>query len=659
MLSPVLANAGRMAMQAKQSVAGINTSMAQSMKSAASSARSAFNQIGNITDKVTGKNRLLKRSYSEVQDAIRRLETGIQSSRVPSTLRAYRKEIEALRREANSIGSMGGFGGKSGGSGIMGMLGGMGGIKSLLLAGGLAIGVNQLVSSASSFIQDSVSKSLERQKIQTSFNVLAGNKQAGEALTRDLVKYQNDTILGSEVFKSAQTLMAFGVEAKDVMADMKMLGDVSLGDAQRFGSLTLAFAQTQSAGKLMGQDLLQYVNAGFNPLQVISEKTGISMGKLRDMMKDGDITARMVADAFKVATSEGGKYYKMLDTIAETPAGKLEQLKGEWDNFKVEFGAALMPLFEILLNYAEKMLPLLQQGVEWLVPKIQAVAEWINEASDSTAGWKDYIVMMGQYAKEHFIPYVQKLWGLITDIVGKLMEFIRNSPMLKELFQSLLFISGTILDFVTGILDKFQWIFDNILMPMLRLGDMMLTLQSAPWRIAFGKSTIGDEAGGLWDKLSSGWIFGNAPEQNYSTENHATKGMSNLSGIVNTSPYLQNGNYKSLIDIAGNYAATAKKEQETAKLKGLTPDSFMELLNPPGNGKKGKKGKKKGARDRARDMAASGARETNIHINLNKEMISQVTINPVTMSQGAGEIERMLMECLSRVLNSANRVAFN
>lgn len=51
----------------------------------------------------------------------------------------------------------------------------------------------------------------------------------------------------------------------------------------------------------MGQDLNQMINAGFNPLQVISEKTGKSIAVLKKEMEQGAISSEMVADAFAAA----------------------------------------------------------------------------------------------------------------------------------------------------------------------------------------------------------------------------------------------------------------------------------------------------------------------------------------------------------------------
>ncbi len=51
---------------------------------------------------------------------------------------------------------------------------------------------------------------------------------------------------------------------------LQALGDVAAGDREKFHRLSLAFGQTQAKGRLMGQEVLQMTEAGFDPLQQIS-----------------------------------------------------------------------------------------------------------------------------------------------------------------------------------------------------------------------------------------------------------------------------------------------------------------------------------------------------------------------------------------------------
>jgi len=178
----------------------------------------------------------------------------------------------------------------------------------------------------------------EMQMLETSFEVLLGGKGV-PAFMSEIKQFAVDSPLSlSGVSQAAQTLLGFNVEAEKVIPTIKQLGDISMGSEQRFQSLALAFAQMSSTGKLMGQDLLQMINAGFNPLSVMSEKTGKSIADLKKEMESGAISSEMVADAFASATAEGGKFYGMTQKQAEGIKGLQAQLEGAWQDTYNEMG---------------------------------------------------------------------------------------------------------------------------------------------------------------------------------------------------------------------------------------------------------------------------------------------------------------------------------
>ena len=178
----------------------------------------------------------------------------------------------------------------------------------------------------------------EVEALQISFETLAGTTK-GRELFGDIRSFAvNTPMMMQDLAKGAQTLLGFNIEAEKVMPILRQIGDISMGDAQKFNSLTLAFAQMSSTGKLMGQDLLQMINAGFNPLTVISEKTGKSIGQLKDEMAAGKITVEMVADAFETATAEGGKFHGMLEKQSKGLKGAMSNLEGAWEDALNEMG---------------------------------------------------------------------------------------------------------------------------------------------------------------------------------------------------------------------------------------------------------------------------------------------------------------------------------
>lgn len=196
------------------------------------------------------------------------------------------------------------------------------------------------VQQAAAFAKSVVQVRGEIESLQTSFEILAG-KSKGNALFGDIKDWVISTpMLMQDAAKGAQTLLSFNIEAERVMPILKQIGDISMGDATKFNSLILAFSQMSSTGKLMGQDLLQMINAGFNPLSVISEKTGKSIGQLKKDMEGGLITSQMVADAFAAAASEGGKFYGMLDKQSKGINGSMSNLEGAITDVFNDIGTA-------------------------------------------------------------------------------------------------------------------------------------------------------------------------------------------------------------------------------------------------------------------------------------------------------------------------------
>lgn len=103
-----------------------------------------------------------------------------------------------------------------------------------------------------------VSYNAQMEQYQTNFSVLLGDEAKALEYVAEMREKAAKTPFGMEDLASAnQTLLSFGLSADEASSAVDMLGDISLGNAERFGSLSLAFAQVSSAGKLTGQDLLQ------------------------------------------------------------------------------------------------------------------------------------------------------------------------------------------------------------------------------------------------------------------------------------------------------------------------------------------------------------------------------------------------------------------
>lgn len=188
----------------------------------------------------------------------------------------------------------------------------------------------------------------EAEQAQISFEVMLGSAAKARDMLAEIQAYADKSPYGGAgVRDSAQMLLNFGLEAGKILPTVRMLGDVASGDQQKLSSLALVFGQMSSAGRLMGQDLLQFINSGFNPLQEIAKKTGESMGDLRKRMEGGGVSAREVEDAFKSATSEGGRFFQMTERQSQTMTGKFSTLKDGIANALRTISQNLMQSFEL------------------------------------------------------------------------------------------------------------------------------------------------------------------------------------------------------------------------------------------------------------------------------------------------------------------------
>ena len=186
--------------------------------------------------------------------------------------------------------------------------------------------------------------------------LLGGNKKQAEELLQTLKETAKTTPYEtSQLVKATQTMMAFGVSAKDAQKYLNQIGDISMGNAEKLSGLTLAFSQVQSAGKLTGQDLLQMINQGFNPLNIISKETGESMTSLKERMSQGGISAQEVAHAFEIATSKGGLFYKGMEKGSKTTEGRISTLKDSFKEMTGSLTASLLPTLQKLVIQLTKV----------------------------------------------------------------------------------------------------------------------------------------------------------------------------------------------------------------------------------------------------------------------------------------------------------------
>jgi tape measure domain-containing protein len=230
------------------------------------------------------------------------------------------------------------------------------------------------------------------ERTAVSFEVMLGSAAKAKTMLDEIYNLGANSPFGAADFMQAgQTLLNFGASAESVLPTMSMLGDVANGDSEKLQRLTMVYGQMSAAGRLMGQDLNQMINAGFNPLQQISEKTGETMIELKKRMEAGGISSSEVADAFKAATSAGGRFHGMTDRIAKTTIGKWMTLKDEIMMLSISMSGHLLPAVNAVLGIARGLVATFSGWGKGLVYAGVAAAAFLGTIAALSAALMTYV----------------------------------------------------------------------------------------------------------------------------------------------------------------------------------------------------------------------------------------------------------------------------
>ena len=269
-------------------------------------------------------------------------------------LQATKNELQELTRVSNQT-SMGG-----GKNGLMDGLMGAASSARMFWGALVASGLYQ-------FGEAAVEARSRIEQLEVSFSTLLGSQAQANALLQEIREYGEVTPYDTEgLSQAARLMLSYGMATNKVMPTLRMLGDIAMGDKEKLQSLTLAFSQMSASGRVCKQDLNQMVNAGFNPLQIIAEQTGKSLGELNDEVSAGKISVNQIEQAFISATSEGGKFHGMVDNMSNTLSGKIAQMSDSWDNLKASIGGLSSPAVLNSIQIAAKTIDGLTEAVERL-----------------------------------------------------------------------------------------------------------------------------------------------------------------------------------------------------------------------------------------------------------------------------------------------------
>lgn len=247
------------------------------------------------------------------------------------------------------------------------------------------------------------------EQYQTSFEVMTGSAEKAAEVVDRLKKLGAETPFEMpQLAEVTQLLMNYGFTADEAIDRMQMLGDISQGSADKMQRIATAYGQMSSAGKVQLEDVKQMIEAGFNPLQEISESTGESMQSLYDRISSGTLAVDEITASMQRATSEGGKYYQSMEKQSQTITGMISTLK---DNAQQLLGEVVQPATE---SFGTQLLPAAIDAIDQLTTAFQQ------------NGFEGLIAVGGQIITNILLGIAQGLPNVITTAIQIIQSIVTN-----------------------------------------------------------------------------------------------------------------------------------------------------------------------------------------------------------------------------------------
>lgn len=492
---------------------------------------------------------------------------------------------------------------------------------------------------------------MDADKTAVSFNVLTGSIDKGSKLLgqlNDYADYSTYDRLGTQ--EAAKTMLGFGVSIESVMSDLKMLGDVAMGDKNRMSQLALVYGQVAAAGRLQGQDLLQLINAGYNPLLDISALTGKSISVLRDEMSKGNISFEMLRQAFQRATGEGGKFYNMANEIAKTPYGRLQQLAGDFnkkllDMYKI-IQPALIPAMNTLnsiLNLTTPIIKGLSGIVTWISNNLNWLLSIVVPLTAAWAGYNTYMFISTTILKGWTVAQ----WAQVTAMIAaEKVQWLLNVAMSANPIGLVIAAVAALTAGVIYCWNKFA-------------GFRAVVLTVWDTITGFGKAIKDAVVDRFWEIVDGIGAVGKAMVSLIKGDfegawQQAQTGAKKLVGVESAQRFV--GSASAVVNKTGTlYQQHLSRETAKQKAKDAAiGDSKAVAGTTTGNVPFGTSAQTD-ASGKANEITTGGTRNTQITVNITK-FFDYLNVTMMDKADTA-EIQRVVLECMNRSLETAMSAA--
>lgn len=241
----------------------------------------------------------------------------------------------------------------------------------------------------------------EFQQLEVAFSTMLGSKAEADELMSRVVNLAATTPFDLQgVANGAKQLLAYGSTAEDVTKEIRMLGDVAAGLSLPLSDMVYLYGTTRTQGRLFTRDLMQFTGRGIPLMEELADQFGVAKSEVGALVTAGKVGFAEVEKALISMTSEGGKFYNLMEAQSKTITGRISNLEDSISQMFNEIGKASEGVINKALDIAGNLVENYEKVGRILMDLVVAYGAYKAAVIAVTAAQKVEAAITAQVAVE-------------------------------------------------------------------------------------------------------------------------------------------------------------------------------------------------------------------------------------------------------------------
>lgn len=249
---------------------------------------------------------------------------------------------------------------------------------------GTAIGSLGLGISFSQLARNVATVRGEFQQLEVAFTTMLGSKAEADMLMERTVEFAAKTPFDLQgVASGTKQLLAFGSEASEVTDEMRMLGDIAAGLSMPIGDLVYLYGTTRTQGRMFTMDLRQFMGRGIPLAKELANQFGVAESRVSELVTEGKVGFEDMRKALVSMTSEGGKFYNLMEEQSKTITGQMSNLED-----------SIQQMFNAIGKESEGVITSAIEGASYLVENYAKVGRVLMDIVAAYGSYKAAVMLV-------------------------------------------------------------------------------------------------------------------------------------------------------------------------------------------------------------------------------------------------------------------------